>query len=60
VVDNNLRLEKTETATIGPCPGQGTHTKVRRGGAYVATIVCCPCCKDTPTGPVSLTLCRIL
>lgn len=58
--DKNLRLEKTETTTSGPCPGQGTHTKVRSGGGYVATIVCCPCCKDTPAGPVRVTLCRIV
>jgi hypothetical protein len=58
--DKTLRLEKTETATRGPCPRQGTHTKVRSGGGYVATIVCCPCCKDTPAGPVSVTLCRIV
>jgi hypothetical protein len=60
--DKNLRLEKTETSTGGPCVGQGTHTKVRpgKGGGYIATIVCCPCCKDTPAGPVRITLCRIL
>jgi hypothetical protein len=58
--EKNLRLEKTETAFKGPCPGQGTHTKVRRDGGYVATIVCCPCCKHTSAGPVIITRCRIV
>jgi hypothetical protein len=55
-----LRKEKTRPADRGPCPGQGTHTGVRRGGEYVASIVCCPCCTDTPAGPVLSTKCGIV
>ena len=56
----NLRMEKTRTATRGPCPGVGTHTAVKDGGVYVASIVCCPCCSDTPAGPVQSTRCGIV
>jgi hypothetical protein len=56
----NLRLEKTRPSTSGPCPGSGTHTSVRSGGAYIASIVCCPCCNDTAAGPVLATRCGVV
>jgi hypothetical protein len=56
----DLRLEKTRPTTGGPCPGTGTHTSVRSGGAYVASIVCCPCCNDTAAGPQLATRCGVV
>ena len=56
----NLRLEKTRPSTSGPCPGSGTHTSVRSGGAYIASIVCCPCCSDTAAGPVLGNRCGVV
>lgn len=47
-------------ATGGPCPGIGTHYNVRFQGQKVASITCCPCCLDTPNGPVTATRCRIV
>ncbi|MBI1925453.1 hypothetical protein HYR99_14525 [Candidatus Poribacteria bacterium] len=29
-------------------------------GAYIASISCCPCCRDTLGEPVMTTLCRII
>lgn len=55
-----LRLEKTRAATRGPCPGVGTHTGIRAGGAYLASVVCCPCCTDTATGPIQWTKCGVV
>ena len=55
-----LRLEKTRPAERGPCPATGNHTAVRAGGAYIASIVCCPCCTDTASGPVLSTKCGIV
>jgi hypothetical protein len=57
---DTLRMEKTRPADRGPCPGAGTHTAVRSGGAYIASIVCCPCCTDTAEGPVLSTKCGIV
>ena len=56
----NLRLHNPSPTITGPCPGRGTHYNVRDGNQRVASIVCCPCCKDTPVGPVRLTLCKIV
>jgi hypothetical protein len=58
--DKNLSLRSPAPTTSGPCPGVGTHYNVRSGGAYVASIVCCPCCTDTPEGPVTMTRCAIV
>lgn len=55
-----LRMEKTRPAESGPCEGTGTHTSVRSGGAYIASIVCCPCCTDTAGGPSLSTKCGIV
>jgi hypothetical protein len=55
-----LRLVSPRTSTGGPCPGIGMHYGVKDGGIYIASISCCPCCRDTPTGPVMTTLCRII
>ena len=57
---SNLSLRSPAPATSGPCPGIGTHIGVKDGGTYVASIVCCPCCMDTPSGPVMSTRCRIV
>ncbi|MDH5181208.1 MAG: DUF4157 domain-containing protein [Gammaproteobacteria bacterium] len=57
---SNLRLVSARTSTGGPCPGVGMHYGVKAGGTYIASISCCPCCMDTPTGPVMTTLCRII
>lgn len=35
-----------------PCQGQGEHINVRDGKPYAGSIVWCPCCTDTPAGPV--------
>ncbi|HXT27537.1 MAG TPA: DUF4157 domain-containing protein [Candidatus Eisenbacteria bacterium] len=56
----NLRLHNPSPTTSGPCVGQGTHYNVRDGNDRVASIACCPCCSDTPKGPVALTRCRIV
>jgi hypothetical protein len=56
----NLRLTSPNPSTGGPCPGVGMHYGVKDGGVYVASISCCPCCEDTPTGPVMRTRCRII
>jgi len=55
-----LRMEKTRPATGGPCPETGSHTAVKDGGTYMASIVCCPCCTDTASGPVQSTRCAIV
>lgn len=59
-IPGSNRLEKTRPSTSGPCPGTGTHTSVRSGGAYIASIVCCPCCSDTAAGPVPGNRCGIV
>jgi hypothetical protein len=60
IAGTNLRKEKTRPSTSGPCPGVGTHTAVRSGGAYIASIVCCPCCNDTAAGPELATRCGVV
>lgn len=56
----HLSLRSPAPTITGPCPGIGTHIGVKAGGTYVASIVCCPCCIDTPGGPVMSRLCRII
>jgi hypothetical protein len=56
----SLRLVSDAPSTSGPCPGTGRHYGVKSGGEYIASISCCPCCQDSPTGPVLLTRCRII
>jgi len=54
-----LRKEASRArATSGPCPDVGWHTKVRatwkrngRDAFYPASLVGCPICKDTSSGP---------
>jgi hypothetical protein len=58
--DPSLRLTSAAPSQSGPCPGTGTHYGVKSGGTYVASISCCPCCRDTAQGPVLLTRCRII
>jgi hypothetical protein len=55
-----LRLVSPRPSTSGPCPGVGMHYGVKDGGTYIASISCCPCCRNTPAGPVMTTLCRII
>jgi hypothetical protein len=56
----DLRLHQHAVTTSGPCPGIGMHYNVRLGSQKVASIGCCPCCTDTPAGPISMTRCAIL
>lgn len=49
---HNLRLEKESETTRGPCPEEGLHYAVKHRGRYIASIVGCPCCQDSPSGPV--------
>lgn len=58
--NQRLRLVSGRISTGGPCPGVGTHYGVKDGGTYVASISCCPCCQDTPNGPMMMTRCRII
>ena len=58
--DSRLRLVNATPSMGGPCPGVGTHYGVKSGGAYIASISCCPCCRDTLGEPVMTTLCRII
>jgi hypothetical protein len=55
----SARLEKRAVTTSGPCEGKGDHIAVRSGGDYIASIVCCPCCEDTPAGPKLTNRCAI-
>jgi hypothetical protein len=56
----DLALHNPSITTSGPCPGRGMHYNVRSQGMKVGTIVCCPCCTDTPAGPKMQNLCRVL
>ena len=55
----SLRKEANRaTATSGPCEGIGWHTKVKasykkngRDAGYPGSLVGCPICKDTSSGP---------
>jgi hypothetical protein len=58
--NQNLSLRNPSPSTSGPCPGTGMHYNVRSGSTQIASIVCCPCCIDTPTGPVLANRCRIV
>lgn len=58
--NRNLKLVTPAPSTGGPCPGIGTHYGVKDGGTYIASISCCPCCMDTPSGPRMATRCRII
>ena len=58
--DPSLRLTSANPSTSGPCPGVGMHYGVKSGGTYIASISCCPCCRDTPAGPILLNRCRII
>lgn len=49
---SNLKLEKRRRTKKGPCPGQGLHYNVKHGRRYIASIVGCPCCKNTSAGAV--------
>jgi hypothetical protein len=41
-------------STSGPCVGfGGTHHDCRVRSRFVGTASCCPCCEDTPAGPVT-------
>ncbi|WP_437669824.1 eCIS core domain-containing protein [Sorangium sp. So ce131] len=56
----SLSLRSPAVATRGPCAGRGRHYNVRSGRDYVASIVCCPCCQDSPTGPRLTNRCGIV
>lgn len=57
----DLRKEQQgATATSGPCVGRGGwHTRVKSGGTYVASIVCCPCCDDSSGKAIGGTRCMV-
>lgn len=57
---SNLRLTSPNPSTGGPCAGVGMHYGVKDGGTYIASISCCPCCLDTPSGPKMVNRCRII
>jgi RHS repeat-associated protein len=58
--NNRLQLHNPRPAASGPCPRTGTHYNVRYQGSRYGSINCCPCCLETPTGPLSRTLCRVI
>ncbi|QNM98640.1 hypothetical protein [Chitinimonas koreensis] len=47
-----LDVDKQPQNAEGPCPGQGSHWDFRHKGRHVGSGFDCPCCTDTPTGPV--------
>lgn len=49
---NNLKIVSKNNASSGPCAGQGWHYGVKGGGRYIASLLGCPCCEDTPAGPI--------
>lgn len=58
-----LRKGTTAAATRGPCSADsgyevGAHTNIlfAKGGSSAASIVSCPCCRDTAVGPRTETL----
>ncbi len=55
-----LKLHNPDPTQTGPCPGIGTHYNVRQGKQRMGSVVCCPCCVNTPVGPVALKRCRIV
>lgn len=59
-IRSGLRKEKSTVSTSGPCPGTGMHTAVRYGGEYIASIVRCPCCSDTPAGAIQKIMFAVL
>jgi hypothetical protein len=56
----NLRIVSRRLAERGPCPGEGWHYGVMSGGDYIASLVSCPCCMDSQTGPVMMELWSII
>ncbi len=61
----NLRKEKPESATDGPCRVDGpyvpgTHVKIKDGGKPLGTIACCMCCDDSSGKADLKTKCRFL
>jgi len=56
----NLSLHNPSPTLQPPCPGRGMHYNVRDGNRKVASIVCCPCCEDTPAGPKKKNRCKIV
>jgi hypothetical protein len=60
---SDLSLRSPAASQSGPCPGQGEHFNVRSSGdknKYTGSIVCCPCCQETPNGPVAGKKCGIV
>jgi hypothetical protein len=58
--DHRLRIHSTRPTTDGPCPDIGTHINIRQGKHRAGSIVCCPCCTDTPIGPVINIKCKVV
>jgi hypothetical protein len=58
--EKSLALHNPDRTQKGPCPRLGVHYNVRRGGQRAGSIVCCPCCVDTGSGPLTWMKCRIV
>jgi hypothetical protein len=56
----DLKLVNPSPSTGGPCPAIGMHYGVKDGSDYIASISCCPCCTDTPSGAKMVNRCRIV
>jgi hypothetical protein len=56
--EKSLGLHKPDRTRKGPCPEIGQHYNVRMEGQRTGSIVCCPCCVDTATGPIQWMKCR--
>ena len=49
---SSLNLSSKNPSESGPCPQKGWHYRSMDGKDYVASIMGCPCCQDTPSGPI--------
>lgn len=56
----NLSKHNPDITRSGPCLGQGEHHNVRINSDRKGSITCCPCCAQTPAGPVKRLKCRIV
>jgi hypothetical protein len=56
----DLSLHDPSPTLTGPCHGDGTHFNVRLRGQRKGSIVCCPCCVESPAGPIKINKCRIV
>jgi hypothetical protein len=53
------RAVNPQPSDRGRCIGKGgMHYRCQAGGVFRGTASCCPCCEDTPAGPVVQRWCR--